>query len=167
MFTLEEVRSIPVEKLLEIINAVKEKVKKNQVVIDLFKDYEKNVNEIDLVPMFFADIPVSARTEKAIIYFSYSLLCDGDFEKDDHYMAHELTHFLQQTCNNKPTKGSTENNYLDNKYEKEGFQIQTKYISDTRNDDIAEKYIEKVLDHHEVDDFSDRKKRKKELLKLL
>jgi hypothetical protein len=159
-------RELPPEKLLEIIERVRSKIKDHPVVLKMFKEYDVDPEEIDLVPMCFADLPVSARTDHGIIYFNFKLLDDGDFEDDDHYIVHELTHFLQQTTGTKPTKGSDGDDYLDNKEEIEGFQNQTEYLADTRDEGTAEQYVEQVLDHHDVEDKKERDKRKKKLLQL-
>jgi hypothetical protein len=162
----EEIRAIPKAELRKMIDKVRSRIKNNEIVQNMFKEYDVNLDEIDLVPIAFADLDVSARTDHAIIYLNYRLLSDGSFENNDHYLIHELTHYLQQTTGTKPTKGADDGNYLDNEYEKEGFQNQTEYISETRGDDVAEKYVEKVLDHHEVNDKKERNKRKLELLNL-
>ncbi len=159
-------QKIPPEKQLEIINRVKNRVKKHPVVVEMFKEYDVDPEEIDLVPMCFAELPVSARTDHGIIYFNFKLLEDGNFEDDDHYIVHELTHYLQQTTGSRPTKGSDAGSYLDNKEEIEGFQNQTEYLAETRDDDTAEQYVDQVLDHHEVSDKKERNKRKKQLLQL-
>jgi hypothetical protein len=108
---------------------------------------------------------VSARTDHGIMYFSTKLLEDGDFDKDDHYFVHEMTHFLQQTTGDKPTPGSDDGEYLDNPAEKEGFQNQTEYLADTRGDLEAEKYVNQVLEHHDVPKRK-REQRREELLQL-
>jgi hypothetical protein len=131
----------------------------------MFQEYEVDLDEIDLIPICFSELEVSARTEHGIIYLNYSLLSDGDFENDDHYLAHEIDHFLQQTTGSQPTQGSTDDSYLDNEFEQEGFQTQTKYLSETKGDEAAEQYVDKVLDHHEVEG-KERKEKRKELLQL-
>lgn len=146
------------ENLQSMIDKVRAKVKKHPTVIEMFEKYEISLDEIDLFPMAFADIDVSARTEKGIIYFNYKLLEDGSFDKDDHYMVHELTHVLQQTTGTRPTKGSNSGNYLNNKEEVEGFQNQVEYMADTKGEDKAEKYVEQVLDHHDVNNGAREKK---------
>lgn len=163
--SIEQIKQIPHSKLLKAIDRAKKRIKENKVVQDMFKEFEVDLDELDDVPIAFADLEVSARTEHGIIYLNYNLLADGDFDKDDHYLVHELTHYLQQTTGSKPTKGSTDDDYLDNKFEQEGFQNQTEYLSDTRGDEVAEAYTDKVLDHHEVPE-KDRAERKKELMHL-
>jgi hypothetical protein len=150
-------------KELEIISKLKSKIKDHPVVKQMFKDYDISLDELDLFPICFADIDVSAKTDHGIIYLNKSHLDDDPLGKDDHYLVHELTHVLQQTCGDKPTKGAEEGDYLANKYEQEGFQNQSEYIADTRSPEKAEKYIDHVLDYHEVTD-KDREKRKDQLL---
>ena len=160
---LEEIKKIPVKELLEKINNVKKKIKKSDIVKNLFDEYEVNLDELDIIPMCFADIPVSARTEKGVIYFNYKLLLDDDFSNDDHYMVHEVTHWLQQTTGTKGTPGFTDDTYLDDKYEQEGFQNQSKYLNNTKGKEEAEEYIDKVLDHHQLEG-NKRKNIKKKIL---
>ena len=115
--------------------------------------------------MAFKPLSVSARTEKGCIYFSDALLQDG-FEDDDHYMVHEIVHHFQQCFGDAPTKGSMDSEeYLDNKFEQEGFKAQTKYLSETRDNNAAKEYVEQVLNHHEVPE-NKKNKRRKELLTL-
>jgi len=153
------------KELLKIIDVVRGKVKESDVYKDMCKEHGVDVDYIYLIPMAFDDLEVSARTNKGCIYFNYALLEDGDFEKEDHYMIHEMTHHFQQCFGDGPTKGSTKENYLDNEFEQEGFQAQTEYLSETRDDETAKKYVKKVLDHHDIPE-SERKKRRDDLLNL-
>ena len=150
---------------LKTIDRVKDKVKKSKVYADLCEEYGVELEYIDLIPMAFNDLEVSARTDKGCIYFNEEMLDDGNFEKDDHYLIHEMVHHFQQCFGNGPTKGSTPDNYLDNECEQEGFQAQTEYLSETRDDGAAEKYVQKVMDHHDIPK-KERKERRKDLLNL-
>ncbi|KKN61325.1 hypothetical protein LCGC14_0523160 [marine sediment metagenome] len=152
------------KQTLPIIEAVKQKVKNSDVYKDLCREIGVDESIIFLVPMAFADLDVSARTEKGCIYFNYNLL--DDFNQNDHYMIHELEHWRQQCFGDGPTKGSNNSeDYLDNEYEQEGFQTQTEYLSETRDDQAAVNYVEQVLNHHDVDD-DDKAKRRKDLLNM-
>lgn len=152
---------------LEIIAKIKQKIKNHPVVIQMFKDYGIDIDELDLFPICFADIDVSAKTDHGVIFINKKHLEDGDpIDKDDHYLVHEITHVLQQTCGDKPTKGANDGDYLANKYEQEGFQNQSEYIADTRSPEKAEDYIDHVLDYHDVDDKKLREKRKDQLLNI-
>jgi hypothetical protein len=145
-----DLEGIDQKNLRPKIDEIRALIKKHPVVKEMFEEHDVDLNEIDLIPMCFAKLPVSARTEHGIIYFNIKLAEDG-FDNDDHYMVHEITHFLQQTTGDKPTKGSTKETYLDNPAEVEGFQNQTEYLADTRGKEKAEDYVNQVLDHHEVD----------------
>jgi hypothetical protein len=150
---------------LDLLNNIKNKLKNNHVIKNLFKDFDIDISELDLYPVAFSDdLDVSARTDHGIIYINSKFIDDP--AQIDHYLAHELTHTLQQCSGTHPTQGADDGFYLDNKYEQEGFQTQTEYMSDTRGDQVAEKYIDKVLDHHHVDNKKEREKRKNELLNL-
>lgn len=153
---------IPHKRGLLILQRVKDKIKDSEVYQNLCDEYEADLDIIDLIPMAFADLDVSARTEKGCIYFNQAL----EENELDHYMLHEAVHFFQQCYGDGPTQGSNNSeDYLDNEYEQEGFQAQTEYISETRGDDEAEAYVDKVLDHHDVNK-SERNKKKKDLLEL-
>jgi hypothetical protein len=150
--SLEEIKKIPSSTLLQMINKMKEKLSHDKVVIDIFKDYNLDIEELDYVPMMFSDLDVSAKCDHGIIYFNYKLLCDGDFEKDYSYATHELTHWAQQTAGDKPTQSSDDGSYLENPAEQEGFQNQVEYIAEHNGDNEAEKYVDHLLEYHEVND---------------
>jgi len=150
---------------LQIIQRMKNQLKNHHVVKRMFQEWDADIELLDLMPMAFADLEVSARTDHGIIYFNSNLLKDG-FDNDDHYMVHELTHGLQQCFGDHPTTGGSDgDDYVSNKYEVEGFQNQTEYLSDEYNDTTAERYVERVLDHHKLHGTK-RKHRKDVLLQL-
>lgn len=148
-------------EMRKIIDAAKVKIKNHPTTIEVFKEYGVDLDEIDLIPVTFKELEVSARSDHGIIYLNKNLL--NDPEQIDHYLEHEITHILQQTTGDKPTQGADDGNYLDNEYEIEGFQNQTEYIADTRGEEAAEAYINQVLDHHGIKDIQERKERMKEL----
>lgn len=145
------------KKLRPVLDKMRKKIKSHPVIKEMFKDYDIDLSEIDLIPMCFAEIGVSARTDHGIIYFNIDLLKDG-FEDDDHYGIHEITHFCQQTTGDGPTKGSADGNYLENEFEIEGFQNQVEYMADSKGEEEAEEYVEQVLDHHSVNEGREEKK---------
>jgi uncharacterized protein (DUF2249 family) len=141
------------EQQLQYINDLKNKIRDHEIIQHMFQEHDVDLSEFDLIPMAFADLDVSARTDHGIIFLSYNVL-DNDTEPqidNDHYLVHEISHVLQQCTGNKPTKGSNEGDYLDNPYEQEAFQNQTAYIADEYSEDKAVEYVERVLDKHEVE----------------
>jgi hypothetical protein len=165
-------KGLPHKKFAPILEKLKKRVFDNDVVKALLKDYDIKRSELELWPICVAKLPVSARTDHGVIYLNIDLFdlddIDGSLDANDHYLPHEMTHVAQQTTGNKPTPGSTDDNYLDNPTEQEGFRNQTKYISDTQGDEEAEEYIEQVLDHHTNNNADDKKrdKRREKLLDL-
>jgi hypothetical protein len=163
-------RGIPHKQLAPLLEKLKKRIFSSDVVKDMLEEYGIDKDELDLIPICFAELPVSARTDHGVIYLNIDLFSNGqeDLKENDHYLPHEMTHYMQQTTGNKATPGSTDENYLDNPTEQEGFQNQTKYISDTKGDEEAEEYADQVLDYHTKDDADDKKreKRREKLLAL-
>lgn len=143
-------KNASVKLMFRVISAAKAFLKKDENMIKTFQEYEAPIEIIDYIPVFFKEIDVSATTEKGIIYLNKKLLEDKDFFKNYGYFAHEITHFLQQCFNDKPTKSSDDGNYLENEYELEAFQNQVKFLSDHLGDDDAEEYVDDLVEYHEV-----------------
>lgn len=161
--SIDKIKKIPHSKLLKIIDAVKKDALKSGVLEEKFEEYGVDIVEFEYVPVCFEDLDVSARTDHGIIYLNEKLLRTGNIADISHYVVHEVTHFLQQTTGDGPTQGSNDDDYLDNKYEIEGFQTQTEFLSDTQGEEVAKEYIDDVLDHHDVP----KNKRKERMEALL
>lgn len=165
-------KGIPHKKLAPVLEELKKRVFDSDVVKDMLEEYDLDRDEINLWPICFAKLPVSARTDHGVIYLNVDLFAGDDIEEEleanDHYLPHEMTHVCQQTTGSRATPGSTDDNYLDNPTEQEGFRNQTKYISDTKGDDDAEEYVDQVLDYHSNDNADDKKResRRDKLLEL-
>ena len=147
-YSIEDIKKVPPKTLLKLIDRAKKYLKQNSVMKDVCKEYGADINDIDLIPIRFGDLDVSARTEKGIITLNYKLLCDGDFFNDYHYLVHEATHYFQQCFGDTPTQGASEGDYLKNPYESEGFQNQVEYIDHQHGEEEAENYVDHLLDHH-------------------
>lgn len=161
---LSKIKKIPYKELNRMLKKLREYLKKDEVVKSMFDEYGIDIEEIDYIPMMFGDLDVSAKTDHGIIIYNYELLTDGDFFDDFSYGVHEMTHWLQQTTGDKPTKSSDDGGYLDNKFEQEGFANQVEYIANHKGKDEAEEYVDNLLDHHEVDSKKEIKDKKEILL---
>jgi len=161
---LSQVKKLPYKSLNRMIKKMREYLKQNQVVQDMFKEYKVDIAEIDFIPMMFGNLDVSAKTDHGIIIYNYKLLTDGDFFKDFSYGVHEMTHWLQQTTGSKATKSSDDGNYLDNPYEQEGFQNQVEYIAKQFGESEAEQYVDDLLEHHDVDSKKEVEEKKETLM---
>lgn len=157
--SLKEIKKMEPSFLLRLIKKMKKKLKQDEVMINIFKEYNLDIEELDFIPMKFGTLDVSAKTDHGVIIFNYKLLCDGDFDKDYSYAIHEVTHWAQQTTGTKPTQNSDDGSYLQNPFEQEGFANQVEYIANHDGKEEAENYVEDLLEHHDVED----KKEKDEL----
>jgi hypothetical protein len=155
---LSVVKKFPYKTLNRLIKKLRVFLKQDPVVQQMFEEYGVDIEELDYIPMMFGNLDVSAKTDHGIIIYNYKLLTDGDFFKDFSYGVHEMTHWLQQTTGDKPTKSSDEGEYLKNPYEQEGFQNQVEYIAEHFGDGEAEEYVDNLLEHHEVDDKKEKSK---------
>ena len=161
---LSQVKKMPYKSLNRMIKKMREYLKNNEVMQKMFQEYKVDISEIDLIPMKFGNLDVTAKTDHGIIIFNYKLLCDGDFFEDFSYGVHEMTHWLQQTTGSKPTQSSDDGSYLDNPFEQEGFQNQVEYIADQFGENKAENYVDDLLEHHEVDNKKEQKEKKETLM---
>lgn len=147
-----------IQKSLEFIAGTK-------VVQDMFDDFDVSLSELFLIPIIFQkNLNVSAQTKHGIIYLNNKL--KKEVKELAPYLTHEITHYLQQTTGDKPTQGSGDDDYLENPAEVEGFNNQTEFLSETEGNDKADKYIDQVLDHHDINDLEERKDKKEDLLQV-
>jgi hypothetical protein len=181
MLTIEEVKKISPKKLLTLIQEAKDFIETNKVFCDMCKEYGIEPNIIQIIPMHFGDLDVSARTSHGVITLNYKLLCSDDFTNQYQYIIHETEHYLQQCYGEEATLGADEGEYLENPFEQAGFQRQLEYIDQTEGKSKAEDYVDNLLDHHDVKEDDKReeleevllervaviKERKNKLLKLL
>lgn len=149
--SLTQVRKLPYRTLNRLLKKMRDRLKKDEVVQKMFREYEVEIEEIDWIPMKFGKLEVSAKTDHGVIIFNWKLLCDGDFLDDYSYGVHEITHFLQQTCGDKPTQSADDGDYLKNPHEQEGFQYQVEYIAKNEGEERAQEYVDDLLDHHDKD----------------
>ena len=156
------IKDMPPALLRRIIAQAKRILKKDKIMQDIFKKYNQSVDIIDYIPTYFKELDVSAQTSHGVVWLNTKLLADG-FDKFDYsYLIHEYTHWAQQCLGDEPTKSSDDGSYLHNPYEQEGFQNQIEYISKHLGEEEAEKYVDHLLDHHDI-----KKKQEKDELEAI
>jgi hypothetical protein len=148
--TLKQIKNMKPSALLKLINRAKNYLKKDKIWKKICKEYDQDPEIIDLIPTTFSTLNVSAKTNHGVVYINYKLLLDGEFFKDYSYLIHEYTHWFQQCFGDRPTKSSEDGEYLENPFEQEGFQNQLEYISHHFGDNQAEKYVDHLLEYHDV-----------------
>lgn len=135
--------------LLRIINKVKNSLKNDDVFKDMCKECGVSTDVIDLIPVKFGPLEVSARTANAVITLNDNLLTDGRFEMIPNLLIHEAKHFLDQVYGKHPTQGASDGDYLQNEDESAAFKIQLEYMADHLGKDEADRYAEHLLNHHD------------------
>lgn len=158
--SLSKIKSLPPHFFLRLIKRMKNKLKDNDTMQKIFDAHDADIALLEYIPMAFKDLDCSAKTDHGIIYFNYKLLADADFEKDYSYCIHEVTHYLDQCFNAKPTKSSDDGEYLHNPYEQKAFTNQVEYIADQYGEPEAESYVENLLEHHDIDKAKEKKELK-------
>jgi hypothetical protein len=163
--SIDELEKVSPAKLLKLIQLGKSYIKGTDVVKKMFKDYDMPLSFIDLIPVSFAKLDVSAKTLKGVVFLNFSLLADGDFFKDLGYLVHEFSHVLQQITGDSPTKGSEgdSESYLSNKDEIEAFSNQVEFLAEEFDYETAEDYVDRLLDYHEMRGL-EKKKHKNDLM---
>ena len=159
---LSRVKATSPSTLLKLISRAKKYLKKDKIWKKVCQDFGQKPDIIDHIPTMFGDLDVSAKTHHGVVIINYKVLSDGEFFTDYSYLIHEYTHWFQQCYGDKPTQGSSQGSYLDNKFEQEGFQNQIKYIDEHQGEEEAKTYVKKLLDHHDV-----KKKTKKDELESI
>lgn len=147
----------------KLIFEMKQQVKKDPVIIKKFKEYDVPLDKIDDVFVVFAPLDVSAKTKDTKIYLNERMLDeDSDVRDPTHYLVHELIHYLQQSTGHHDCNRENKD-YLDLETEEEAFKAQVDFKKREESEEEAEDYVEKLLDHHEVDGKK-RDEKKDELL---
>jgi len=149
----------------KLIREMREAVKKDPKVIEKFKEYGVPLEDIDKVHIEFCELEVSAKTKDEKIYLNEKMLEDDSKVQDPtHYVVHEMMHYLQQSTGKTLDKSEKkETDYLDLPTEQEAFEVQVEFKEREEGPAEAEKYVEQLLDHHEIDG-KEREDKEEELL---
>lgn len=145
---------------LILLQKIKDQLKSDDTIQEICKKYNLTSDILDIVPIKFGDIGVSARTDHGIITLNWNLLKQENRSQIPSYICHEFNHFARQL--HQPTQSADDGDYLSNKDEQEAFQYQLKFIDDHFGEDKAEEYVDQVLDHH--DETGTERKEKKDIL---
>ena len=152
------------QELLSKIEEAKQLLRSNSTYKEMCKEFKVHQDIIDLVPIRFGEnLDVSAKTIRGIIILNKKLLKDDNFKNNLHYIIHEIGHYFQMISRTHPTQGADDGKYLDNPDELEAFKYQLEYMDDRYGDEEADKYMDHLLDHHDVEDKKERTEKKKEL----
>lgn len=147
----------------KLILEMRARAKNDPIMIEKFKEYGIPIDEIDSISIQFVPLDVSAKTRDKKIYLNEHMLSEDSEVKDPtSYLIHEAIHFLQQRTGKNLTKNQADD-YLSRPSEVESFVAQIKYKEEKEGKESSEKYVSKLLDHHNLKG-KERKEKEKELL---
>jgi hypothetical protein len=157
-----------IENQIQVIADVKDFLKKDKIVKDMFKEYGRDIEELDGVSIsFHSKIDSTAKTVNGKMYLNSSLL-DEKFEVICRYVVHELTHVFQHIEKEfKKDDGKRREKYLERPEEIEAFQNQIKFDAKETSKKEVEEYVNGLLRYHKVKDKNEFINKKRELLKKL
>lgn len=143
-----------------MIEEMRKCVKKDDSVIEKFKEYDVPIDKLDDVHIEFADLDVSAKTKDKKIYINRGLI--GKLDDLTHYVAHEIIHWLQQYVGDTAGHNAT-NDYLHKSTEQDAYKVQLEFKKDHESPKEADRYLEDLLDYHGKKG-KERKELKEELM---
>lgn len=147
----------------EMVEQIVKLLKEHPNVKELFEHYNIPLDDIENIPIEFADMDVSAKTKDGKITINKALVEDKNFIEDLHYIVHEMVHVLQQKVGKNKEYGDLSCvKYLDNPLEIEAFKQQISFIEKYKSLADADEYLDKLLNFHELDG-TERKRKRNEL----
>ena len=146
-----------------LLGEIRKALVKDKIAKKICKEHSVSLDFLSGVTIKFDKIKPSAKTVDAEIILNNSLKSKS-FEIIMRYVIHEVTHAIQHAKNqNKKKSVDKSKDYLDKETEIEAFQNQIEYDSEQRGEKEAIKYVEDLLDYHDIDGKK-REEKKEELL---
>jgi len=139
------------QKEIEMIAEVKDSLKKNDIALEICKEYGFEPDIIDGIAIEFGnpeEVDASAKTIDARVFLNSNLL-KGSFNEIMRYAIHELVHALQHMKREGPADPYEKMDYLDRPDELEAFQYQIKFENDVHGEDEAEDYVDDLIEYLE------------------
>ena len=138
-------------------------LKNHPQVIDLFARFNIPIEQFEKIPIGFKPLDVSAKTKNGHIWLNENLLDSGELAGHLPYVIHELVHVLQQISGAVADHDPADyDEYLDDPLEVDAFKEQISFIHNYKGEDDAKKYLDELLDFHELDG-NQRKSKEREL----
>ncbi len=138
-----------IQESIELLSRVKAELKSNDIAKEICREHGFTIDIIDGIPLDFSDeIETSARTTNSSIELNSRLMSE-EFEVIMRYAIHELVHALQH-MKMEGMEAFEDDTYLDRPDELEAFQYQIEYESEVMGKEVAEEYVENLVEYHEI-----------------
>ncbi len=149
----------------ETLVKIKECLKDDNIVKEICNEHEFDQDILDGISISFSDeLDVSAKTTDSKIELNSSLLED-DFNIIMRYVIHELVHAIQHLEAKTFNDPYEDHDYLDRPDELEAFTRQIQFDKENRGEEKVEKYVNDLIEYHEIP-LKEQKQKKKELLNM-
>lgn len=146
-----------------LLGKIRKALIKDKIAKRICKEHSVSPSFLSGVSIRFEKMKPSAKTVDSEIILNNSLKTKS-FDIIMRYVIHEVTHAIQHAKNQNKKKLIDKNkDYLDKETEIEAFQNQIEYDSEQRGEREAVKYVEELLDYHNIDGKK-REEKKEELL---
>ncbi len=162
---LKVAKKSKIEEKQKLFAEIRKHMKNSDIAKECLKEKKIGSWIFDAFPLDFDDIDVTAKTVNGTIYLNPKVL-KMDFKIVMRYVIHEFVHVLQHINEEKKGDKKSDKNqdYLDREDEIEAFQKQIKFDAKVRGPEAAEKYVDELLEFHEIDNKKEKKKKKTLLL---
>lgn len=146
-----------------LLSKVRTELMNDSIAKDICKENDIDEEFLAGVPIRFDKLDVSAKTINSEIILNTKLM-EKSFDIIMRYVIHELVHAIQHSeRNGKRKKEDKSADYLDKESEIEAFQKQVLYESEVNGEKSAEKYVDGLLDYHDIEG-KEGKEKKRELM---
>ena len=146
-----------------LLSKIRTELINDSIAKDICKENDIDEEFLAGVPITFDELDVSAKTINSEIILNTKLM-EKSFDIIMRYVIHELVHAIQHSERNGKSKKEDESaDYLDKESEIEAFQKQVLYESEVNGEESAEKYVDGLLDYHDIEGKEGEEK-KRELM---
>lgn len=143
-------KKINLKKNIEMVSRLRSSIKNNEIAKSICKENGFDESILDGIAISFkSDLDVKAKTKNGDIFLSQEIL-DEPISRIISYLIHELTHVFQHIERIGKKDPYKDKEYLDRPDEIEAFKNQIEQDSATRSDKKVMKYVEDLVDYHEV-----------------
>tara|TARA_A100001011_G_scaffold265255_1_gene274049 strand:+ start:2117 stop:2617 length:501 start_codon:yes stop_codon:yes gene_type:complete len=143
-------KKINLKKNIETVSRLRSSIKNNEIAKSICKENGFDESILDGIAISFRpDLDVKAKTKNGDIFLSQDIL-DEPMSRIISYLIHELTHVFQHIERIGKKDPYKNKEYLDRPDEIEAFKNQIEQDSKNRSDKKIMKYVEDLVDYHEV-----------------
>jgi predicted metal-dependent peptidase len=147
---------------MESLSKIRTALMNDDIAKEICKDLGIGEWFLTSVPIRYEEIKVTAKTVNGNIILNPKLM-KKPFDILMRYIIHELVHAIQHIHEYGEKQTDKRKDYLNREDELEAFQYQVKFDEEHRGEDKAERYVDRLLNFHDVPEGK-KKEKKKEIM---